>query len=103
MWNPEADIGDVEEWERTQLGFIYLARRIRPNSAGYGERRGGNGYAHVAVFYGSGDDVVQNLNMGKVFVITGPYGGYPGSSSYVLLGRGVEFDEIMANKLVCPP
>jgi len=38
MWNSEADIGDVEEWERTQLGFIYLARRIRPNSAGYGER-----------------------------------------------------------------
>jgi len=26
MWNPEADIGDVEEWERTQLGFIYLGR-----------------------------------------------------------------------------
>jgi hypothetical protein len=22
MWNPEADIGDVEEWERVQLGFI---------------------------------------------------------------------------------
>ena len=71
-------------------------------ATGRGER-GGSGYAHVAVFYGSGDDVVQNLNMGKVFVITGPYGGYPGSSSYALLGRGVKFDEIMANKLVCPP
>jgi N-methylhydantoinase B/acetone carboxylase alpha subunit len=102
MWNPEADIGDVEEWERTQLGFIYLARRIRPNSAGYGERRGGSGYAHVAVFYGSRDNVVQNLNMGKVFVITGLYGGYPGSSSYALLARGVKFDEIVANKLPYP-
>jgi len=71
-------------------------------ATGRGER-GGSGYAHVAVFYGSRDDVVQNLNMGKVFTITGLYGGYPGSSSYALLARGVEFDEIVANKLPYPP
>jgi len=46
--------------------------------------------------------VVQNLNMGKVFVITGLYGGYPRSSSYALLARGVKFDGIVANKLPYP-
>lgn len=102
MWNPEADMGDVEEWERTQLGFIYLARRIRPNSAGYGERRGGSGYAHVAIFYGSKENVVQNLNMGYVTASTGLYGGYPQATSYTLLARGVKWDEILKDKVKYP-
>jgi len=103
MWNPEADIGDVEEWERIQLGFIYLARRIRPNTAGYGERRGGSGYAHVAIFFGSRDNVLQNLNAGKVFASpTGLYGGYPTPAGYTLLARGVKFDDIVADKLPYP-
>jgi N-methylhydantoinase B/acetone carboxylase alpha subunit len=102
MWNPEADIGDVEEWERIQLGFIYLARKVRTNTAGYGERRGGSGYAHVAVFFGSKDNVVQNLNMGKVFTNTGLCGGYPAPTPSTLLARGVKFDEIVSKKLPYP-
>jgi len=102
MWNPEADIGDVEEWERIQLGFIYLARKVRVNTAGYGERRGGSGYAHVAVFFGSKDNVVQNLNMGKIFTNTGLYGGYPAPTPSTLLARGVKFDEIVSKKLPYP-
>ncbi|MEM2695034.1 MAG: hydantoinase B/oxoprolinase family protein [Archaeoglobaceae archaeon] len=102
MWNPEADIGDVEEWERIQLGFIYLARRIRANSAGYGERRGGSGYAHVAIFFGSRGNVLQNLNMGKVFTNTGLYGGYPSATGYTLIARGVRFDEMISNKVPYP-
>jgi N-methylhydantoinase B/acetone carboxylase alpha subunit len=102
MWNPEADIGDVEEWERIQLGFIYLARKVRTNTAGYGERRGGSGYAHVAVFFGSKDNVVQNLNMGKVFTNTGLCGGYPAPTPSTLLARGVKFDEMVSRKLPYP-
>ena len=102
MWNPEADIGDVEEWERIQLGFIYLARKVRTNTAGYGERRGGSGYAHVAVFFGSKDNVVQNLNMGKVFTNTGLCGGYPAPTPSTLLARGVKFDEMVSKKLPYP-
>ncbi len=102
MWNPEADIGDVEEWERIQIGFIYLARNVRANTAGYGERRGGSGYAHVAIFYGSKDNVVQNLNMGKVFTNSGLYGGYPSATAYMLLARGVDFDSLISEKKKYP-
>lgn len=103
MWNPEADIGDVEEWERSQLGFIYLARKVRTNTAGYGERRGGSGYAHVAVFFGSEENVVQNLNAGYTpCSITGLHGGYPAPTSYTLLARGVKFDEVRSKKLPYP-
>lgn len=102
MWNPEADIGDVEEWERVQMGFIYLARRIRPNSAGYGERRGGSGYAHVAIFYGARDNVLQNLDMGKIFVTSGMHGGYPNATSYTLIARGVDFERLKNEKAPYP-
>jgi len=102
MWNPEADIGDVEEWERIQLGFIYLARKIRANSAGYGERRGGSGYAHVAIFFGSSNNVVQNLNMGKAFTNTGLYGGYPSPTAYTLIARGVNLEELIKQRLPYP-
>ncbi|MEM3761081.1 MAG: hydantoinase B/oxoprolinase family protein [Archaeoglobaceae archaeon] len=102
MWNPEADIGDVEEWERIQLGFIYLARKIRANSAGYGERRGGSGYAHVAIFFGSSNNVVQNLNMGKAFTNTGLYGGYPSPTAYTLIARGVNLEELIRQRLPYP-
>lgn len=102
MWNPEADIGDVEEWERIQAGFIYLARKIRANTAGYGERRGGSGYAHVAVFFGSDENVVQNLNMGKGFTGSGLYGGYPSATAYTLLARGVDFERLVRDKAPYP-
>jgi N-methylhydantoinase B/acetone carboxylase alpha subunit len=102
MWNPEADIGDVEEWERIQAGFIYLARKIRSNTAGYGERRGGSGYAHVAVFFGSDENVIQNLNMGKAFTGTGLYGGYPSATAYTLLARGVNFEQLTRDKAPYP-
>ena len=102
MWNPEADIGDVEEWERSQLGFIYLARKLRPNTAGFGERRGGSAYAHVAILYGSKDATFQNLNMGKLPAISGLYGGYPGSTSYTLLAKGVDFKKIISERKPYP-
>ncbi len=101
MWNPEADIGDVEEWERFQWGFIYLARNVRPNTAGFGERRGGTAYAHVAIFYGSKDAVVQNLNGGKI-LSHGLYGGYGGSVSYTLLAKGVDFERIISERKPYP-
>ncbi|PMP87847.1 MAG: hypothetical protein C0172_03940 [Caldisphaera sp.] len=103
MWNPEADIGDVEEWERIQWGFIYLARKIRANSAGHGEHRGGSGYAHVAIFYGSQDNILQNLNMGKVFVASGLHGGYPNATSYTLTVRmNASLDDLIKDKVKYP-
>ncbi len=102
MWNPEADIGDVEEWERTQLGFIYLARRIRSNSAGYGERRGGSGYAHVGVFFGSKENIAQNLNLGYALVSAGLYGGYPQPTSYTLFASNVNWNKMIEDKVKYP-
>ena len=103
MWNPEADIGDVEEWERVQWGFVYLARRVRANSAGYGEHRGGSGYAHVGIFYGSENNILQNLNMGKTFVASGLNGGYPNATSYTLLAKiNADFEGLVKDKFKYP-
>ncbi|HEY8414304.1 MAG TPA: hydantoinase B/oxoprolinase family protein [Thermaerobacter sp.] len=84
MWNPEADMGDVEDWERIQMGLRYLSRRIKPDSAGYGRRRGGTGYETMGVFYGTEGALAFSLNQGYVFTNAGNAGGYPAFAAYTL-------------------
>src|SRR5690606_23002395 len=84
MWNPEADMGDVEDWERIQMGLRYLSRRIKPDSAGYGRRRGGAGYETMGVFYGTEGALAFSLNQGYVFTNSGNAGGYPAYAAYTL-------------------
>ncbi|MDI3257888.1 MAG: hydantoinase B/oxoprolinase family protein [Kyrpidia sp.] len=84
MWNPEADMGDVEDWERLQMGLRYLSRRVKPDSAGYGRRRGGAGFETMGVFFGVEGAQAFSLNQGSVFTNSGNCGGYPAYASYTL-------------------
>jgi len=95
MWNPEADMGDVEEWERNQRGFIYLARRIKKNIAGYGKFRGGASFEHVAVFYGAKDATLFNFGTSRVFLVSGINGGYPPASQYSLMAYNTNINEVI--------
>ena len=81
MWNPEGDMGDVEVWELLEP-FLYLGRRIKPNTAGPGKYRGGSGFESLRLCWKTTFYELQNINVGKVFACGGIFGGYPGSSGY---------------------
>jgi N-methylhydantoinase B/acetone carboxylase alpha subunit len=83
MFNPEADLGDVEEWEQTQWGLIQLSRRVKPNSAGHGKYRGGSGWEGIYTVMGSEDVSLYTLSIPTVtWSGAGMSGGYPGGTSY---------------------
>ena len=81
MWNPEADMGDMEIWELI-MPLIYLGRRVKPNTGGMGKYRGGAGFQSVYCIWKTEDLVMQNINDGGSFCSVGLYGGYPGASLY---------------------
>jgi N-methylhydantoinase B/acetone carboxylase alpha subunit len=83
MWNPEGDMGDVEAWEILEP-LMYLARRIRPNTAGPGRHRGGAGWETIRFVHGTDDQVLYNLGEGHVFHGNGLFGGYPSCTGYRL-------------------
>jgi len=83
MWNPESDLGDVEEWEQTQWGLIQLARTAKPNTAGHGKYRGGSGWEGIYTVMGSEDVSLYNLSLPDVtWTTSGMAGGYPGATKY---------------------
>jgi len=83
MFNPEADLGDVEEWEQTQWGLIQLSRRVKPNTAGHGKYRGGSGWEGLHTILGSEDVSLYALSIPTVtWSGAGMSGGYPGGTSY---------------------
>ncbi|MBW2443148.1 MAG: hydantoinase B/oxoprolinase family protein, partial [Deltaproteobacteria bacterium] len=81
MWNPEGDMGDVEVWELIEP-FLYLGRRIKPNTAGPGKFRGGSGFESLRMCWNTPYYELQNINVGKVFASAGIFGGYPNSAGY---------------------
>lgn len=81
MWNPEGDMGDVEVWELIEP-FLYLGRRIKPNTAGPGKYRGGSGFESLRLCWKTPFYEVQNINGGRIFTTTGLFGGYPNSTAY---------------------
>ena len=83
MWNPEGDMGDIESWEILEP-LVYIARRIRPNTAGPGRRRGGAGWETIRFVWKTNDQVLYNLGEGHVFHGAGLFGGYPSCTGYRL-------------------
>jgi N-methylhydantoinase B/acetone carboxylase alpha subunit len=81
MWNPEGDMGDVEAWELVEP-LLYLGRRVKPNSAGPGRRRGGSGYECMRMLWHTRLYELQFVGDGAVFSYPGIFGGYPGASGY---------------------
>ena len=80
-WNPQGDMGDVENWELLEP-LLYLGRRVKPNSGGFGRRRGGAGFDSLRMLWNRPRYMLQNLSEGRVFAQAGVFGGYPAAAGY---------------------
>jgi len=99
MWNPEADLGDVETWELFQGGIPYLSRKVKPNTPGHGKYRGGANYAGVAFIANSEKVEFFAGREGLVFHGSGGmHGGYPNATSYRLIAKNTNLEEIFQQK-----
>jgi N-methylhydantoinase B/acetone carboxylase alpha subunit len=99
MWNPEADLGDVETWELFQGGIPYLARKVKPNNAGHGKYRGGSNYAGIAIIMNSKEVQFFGARDGLVFHgCAGMHGGYPQPTAYRLYATNTNLKEIFKNQ-----
>ena len=101
MWNPEGDMGDVEVWELIEP-FLYLGRRIKPNTAGPGKYRGGSGFESLRMCWKTPYYELQNINLGKVFAGAGIFGGYPNSAGYRRNLHQTDILERVKNQLPYP-
>jgi len=103
MWNPEADLGDVETWELFQGGVPYLARSIKPNTAGFGKYRGGTAFAGVAIVAFSKEVDFFGAREGLVFHgAGGMHGGYPNATGYRLYAKNTNMKEIIGSQKEYP-
>ncbi|MHA1296939.1 MAG: hydantoinase B/oxoprolinase family protein, partial [Promethearchaeota archaeon] len=103
MWNPEADLGDVETWELFQGGIPYLSRRVKPNTAGHGKYRGGANYEGVAMVAFSEKVEFFGGREGLVFHgCGGMHGGYPHGTGYRLYAKNTNMEEIIKNQKKYP-
>lgn len=103
MWNPEADMGDVETWELFQGGVPYLSRRRKPNTAGFGKYRGGCAFEGVALVAFSRDVDFFGARDGLCFHGTGGmHGGYPNATGYRLYAKNTNMEEIIQNQWPYP-
>jgi N-methylhydantoinase B/oxoprolinase/acetone carboxylase alpha subunit len=103
MWNPEADLGDVETWELFQGGVPYLARKIKPNTAGFGKYRGGSAFAGIGIVAYSKEVDFFGARDGLVFHgAAGMHGGYPNATGYRLYAKNTNMEEIIKNQLEYP-
>jgi N-methylhydantoinase B/oxoprolinase/acetone carboxylase alpha subunit len=83
MWNPESDMGDIEVWESLELGFPWLGRRVKKDTAGFGKFRGATDWENLRVAYGVKSLFAYMVRGGGVsFICNGLMGGYPNATSY---------------------
>jgi N-methylhydantoinase B/acetone carboxylase alpha subunit len=83
MWNPESDMGDIEVWESLELGFPWLGRRVKKDTAGFGKYRGATDWENLRVAHGVKSLFAYMVRGGGVsFIYTGLMGGYPNATSY---------------------
>ncbi|MFX0026378.1 MAG: hydantoinase B/oxoprolinase family protein [Candidatus Hermodarchaeota archaeon] len=103
MWNPEADLGDVETWELFQGGVPYLARKTKPNTAGFGKYRGGTAFAGIGIVAFSKEVDFFGAREGLCFHGTGGmHGGYPNATGYRLYAKNANMEEIIKNQADYP-
>lgn len=94
MWNPETDMGDIEEWELLEQGAPFLSRHIKPNTAGHGKYRGGSGWETLRVIDESFDvSVYKHVRPGVTNSTSGMHGGYPQAANYSVRVHGTDLDE----------
>ena len=82
VFNPEGDMGDIEMWELVKP-MVYLGRRIKPNTGGWGRHRGGSSFETLLLVNGTQDFEIENIGAGGMLTSPGLFGGYPAPSAYV--------------------
>jgi N-methylhydantoinase B len=82
VFNPEGDMGDIEMWELVKP-MIYLGRRIKPNTGGWGRHRGGSSFESLLLVHNTPDFEIENIGAGGMLTSPGIFGGYPAPSAYV--------------------
>ncbi|MDX6605279.1 MAG: N-methylhydantoinase [Solirubrobacterales bacterium] len=82
VFNPEGDMGDIEMWELVKP-MVYLGRRIKPNTGGWGRHRGGSSFESMLVVNGTQDFEIENMGTGGMLTSPGLFGGYPAPSAYI--------------------
>lgn len=96
MWNPEADMGDAEVWESLESGLLYLSRRFKPDTAGYGRFRGGSGWEALRYVHGVASLQLYSFREGRSFHGgAGIFGGYPNSADYKVWVRNTNMPELI--------
>jgi len=94
MWNPETDMGDIEEWELLEQGAPFLSRHIKPNTAGHGKYRGGSGWETLRVIDESFDvSAYKHVRPGVTNSTSGMHGGYPQAANYSVRVHDTDLDE----------
>ena len=90
MFNPEGDMGDVETWEKSGPN-MYLGRRVKANTGGFGRHRGGAGFESLFMIWNRREYEAQNLGTSKMFTAIGLFGGYPGPTTHTHNLRNTDF------------
>jgi len=81
-FNPQSDMGEVEEWDLYEPPLVCLARKLPPNLFAHGKFRGGVGISWVFMVVNAGQRLSISFGSGGGPRIIGPAvgmsGGYPG-------------------------
>jgi len=79
---PLCDMGNAEVWELV-FPVVYLSRRLRPDSGGYGKFRGGNAFTCMWLVANTSEARIGSFGSCiKVFHSRGIFGGYPALVNY---------------------
>ncbi|MFC1999534.1 hydantoinase B/oxoprolinase family protein [Chloroflexota bacterium] len=100
LWNPEADVGNLEIWE-LPVPVVTLGARICRDTGGYGKYRGGCGLGNTLMVYKTPKVCVGSVGMqlqSKILVNSGMFGGYPSPASYAAVVAGANTEELIREK-----
>lgn len=102
-WNPEGDMGSIEQWE-LEFPFLYLGRRNLIDSGGSGKYRGGVYFAPVVKVHRSDRvSIATKESPGRAFDNGGIFGGYPAANAHRHYAiRANDLQERIANRQPLP-
>lgn len=100
LWNPQSDLGEIEEWELYMPPVVYLGKAKRlPNACGHGKFRGGNGFGPLYMIYKPGELKISGsaaLTCAHFLNTTnGLAGGYPSYGAIVMAFRDTNIYELI--------
>lgn len=103
VWNPEANLSDVEPFEPI-WPLRWLGRGVQTDGGGYGKHRGGASIASLYVVEPPAEFVESGSIMSgdKVFLSAGTMGGYPAPARYRYTLRDTNFAEAAEKRSPLP-